>query len=64
MEYEFRDVFDFQEKYKTKEERERKLRTMSYDEIMHLARSCGNATGGAYYGRFAQQAKEREQAEK
>ena len=33
---------------------------MSYDEIMHIARSCGNPQGGAYYARFAEQAAFRE----
>ena len=60
MDYQFKDVYDFQEKYPTKEKREEVLLTLDYDEIMHLARSCGNVTGGAYYSKFARMAKERE----
>ena len=61
MDYRFRDVFEFQEIYKTREKREEQLLQMDYDEIMHLARSCGNVTGAAYYGRFARLAREREE---
>lgn len=60
MDYEFRDVDEFQEKYRTREEKEAKLLAMDYDEIMHLAYSCGNITAAAYYGRFAELAKERD----
>lgn len=60
MGYQFRDVFDFQEQYRTKEERESKLLTMSHDEIMHLALSSGNVTAAIYYGKFALLARKRE----
>lgn len=56
----FKDVFEFQEKYPTKEDWERVLRTMDADEIMRLARTCGNMAGRCYYGRFAQEAVIRE----
>ena len=36
----YRDVFEFQQKYPTREEREKALEEMTYDEIMHLAKSC------------------------
>ena len=53
MGFEFRDVYDFQEQYRTKKARENKLLSMDYDEIMHLAGSCGCAAGAVYYERFA-----------
>ena len=61
MDYRFRDVFEFQEKYPTQEKREAQLLQMDYEEIIHLARTCGNLTGAAYYGRFANLAREREE---
>ena len=63
MDYRFRDVFEFQEKYPTQEQREEQLLQMDCEEIMHLAHSCGNLTGAAYYGRFANLAREREEKE-
>ena len=51
MEYKYKDVFEFQRKHKTKEEREAVLKTLSDAEIWHLAKTCGNATGGSYYAR-------------
>lgn len=59
-EFQFKDVFEFQKIYKTKEQREQALLTMKPEEIMHLARTCGTAQGGAYYGRFAKLAEERD----
>ena len=62
----FRDVLDFQQKYPTREEREKVLPTMAPEEITHIARTCGNVTGAAYYGRFAALARkkrERQEAE-
>ena len=64
MEYKYKDVFEFQEKFKTKEEREKKLMKMSYEEIWHLAHTCATPQGGVYYGQFAKLALEREQAKK
>lgn len=51
MAHKFKDVYEFQKVYKTKEEREAVLKTLSDAEIWHLAKTCGNATGGAYYER-------------
>ena len=45
----YKDVYEFQKKFKTKEEREKALRRMSDDEIWHIAKTCGNATASAYY---------------
>lgn len=56
----FKDVFEFQKKYPTQEEREKALQKMSSDEIMQLSRSCGTVQGACYYARFAQQAAIRE----
>lgn len=58
--FQYKDVFEFQQRYKTKERREKVLLTMSPEEIMHIARTCGTAQGGAYYGRFANLAEERD----
>lgn len=60
MEFEYKDVYEFQEKHRTREERERVLLTMRSDEIMHLAHSCGCLTGAIYYGKFARLARQRE----
>ena len=62
--WKYRDVFEFQEKHPSREEREQVLRTLGADEIMHIARSCGTKQGGAYYARFAQEAVEKEKFEK
>ena len=59
MEYQFRDVYDFQEQYPSKEEREKILLSLDYDEIMHLARTCGCVSGAVYYERFAWMAADR-----
>ena len=48
-EHKYKDVYDFQKKHKTKEERERVLRSMTDSEIWHIAKTCGNATASAYY---------------
>ena len=50
--FEFKDVFEFQKKFKKKKEREEKLKKMSDEEIWHLALSCGTPQGGAYYASF------------
>ena len=47
--YKYKDVWEFQKKHKTKEEREKVLKTLDDKEIWHIAKSCGNATAGAYY---------------
>ena len=60
MEFAYRDVFDFQRKHPTRASRETALRQMSSEEIRHIAQTCGSATGGAYYARFADQAAFRE----
>jgi hypothetical protein len=60
MEFAYRDVFDFQRKHPTRASRETALRQMSSEEIRHIARTCGSATGSAYYTRFAEQAAFRE----
>ena len=48
-------VEEFQKKYKTKAEKEEALRNMTTEEIMYLARTCGNTTGAAWYARHAQE---------
>lgn len=55
--FQYKDVFEFQKKYETKEHRERALLTMKPEEIMHIARTCGTAQGGAYYTRFAEKSR-------
>jgi len=40
--------------------RETALRQMNSEEIRHIARTCGSATGSAYYARFAEQTAFRE----
>jgi hypothetical protein len=54
MEFIYKDVFDFQRRHLTREERERALMRMDPEEIMHIARSCPSPQGGAYYARFAE----------
>ena len=56
--FQYKDVFEFQKKYKTKEQRERALLTMKPEEIMHIARTCGTVQGGAYYAQFAKKVEE------
>ena len=51
----YKDVFEFQQRYPTKEEREKALEQMNYDEIMHLAHTCSSTQGGAYYAKRAEQ---------
>ena len=51
----YKDVFEFQQRFPTKEEREKALEQMTYDEIMHLAHTCPSTHGGAYYARRAEQ---------
>ena len=49
--YQYKDAFEFQEKFPTKEEKERELKKLSDDEIWHLAKTCTNVTGSAWYAR-------------
>ena len=51
--YTYRDITEFQEKCKTRKEREARLRAMSMDEVLHLARTCGNITTAACFMQFA-----------
>ena len=52
MKFKYKDVFEFQKKHKTKEEREAVLKTLSDDEIFHLAKTCGTKQGASYYASF------------
>ena len=49
--YKYKDAFEFQEKYQTKEEKERVLKTLDDREIWHLAKTCRNTTGAAWYAK-------------
>lgn len=51
----YRDVFEFQQKFPTREAREKELEKMTYDEIMHLAHTCHSLQGSAYYARRAEE---------
>ena len=53
--WKIKDVFEFQQRYPTKDAREKALEEMTYEEIMHLARSCPSTHGSAYYARRAEQ---------
>ena len=55
----YRDLDEFQAKYRTTEEREQALRTMSAEKILQLSRACGTMQGAIWYARFAQAAAER-----
>ena len=48
-EFKYKDVYEFQKKHKTKEEREKVLSKLNDAEIWHLANTCGNKTSGVYY---------------
>ena len=45
-------VFEFQKKYRTKEEREKALKKMTNDEINEIIKTCGTMQGKIYYGKF------------
>ena len=60
MNYAFRDVFEFQEKYPSREEREQALKKMDPIEIQRLIQTCGTKQGKIYYNQFAILAAERE----
>lgn len=49
--YKYRDTDEFHEKYPTKDEKERVLATLSDEEIWHLAKTCTNKTGAAWYAK-------------
>ena len=48
----YQTVFEFQEDFPTREEREEKLKEMSDSEIDQLIRSCGTIQGKIYYSKF------------
>ncbi len=58
--FKYKDVFEFQKKFKTKEEREAELKKLSDAEIWHLAQTCGTKQGGAYYARHMKNPKTKE----
>ena len=49
--YKYKDVYEFQELYPTKEEKERVLATLDDEEIWHLAHTCGTTSGAAWYSK-------------
>lgn len=55
--YTYKDVYEFQKKHPSREEREQILRTLPEDEIKHLASTCGNITTAACFMQFARQAR-------
>ena len=48
----YKDVFEFQKAYPTKDAREKALRQMSNEEIEKLIKSCGTAQAKIYYHKF------------
>lgn len=59
----YKDIQEFQKKHPEKEERIRVLRTLSEEEVYHLARTCGNVTTAACFMQFAKQARQRTEEE-
>jgi hypothetical protein len=55
----YRDLDEFQAKYRTTEEREQALRTMSAEKIRQLARCCGKIQDAFRFARLAQEAADR-----
>ena len=51
MGFKYKDVQDFQKQHKTREEREKVLKTLSDNEIWHLAKTAETTQGGAYYAK-------------
>ena len=49
MAFKFKDVQEFQKKYKTKEEKIKALKGLSNEEIRHLAKTCGSQSGAIFY---------------
>ena len=58
--YTYQDIQEFQKKHPSNEERERILRTLTEEEIMHLARTCGNTTTAACFMTFARNARNKD----
>ena len=54
--YKYANVFAFQKKFRSREEREKQLQKMSDDEIRHLAQTCGTVQGASYYMSFVKKA--------
>ena len=48
----FKDVYEFQNIYQTREEREDVLRKLSREEINHLISTCNTLQAKMYYSRF------------
>ena len=48
----FKDVFEFQEAYPAKPDREKALRNMTNEDIDKLIVTCGTNQGKAYYASF------------
>jgi hypothetical protein len=51
-------VYEFQDLYPTREEREEKLKTMNNEEIDEIIKSCGTVQGKIYYSKFKKEEKE------
>ena len=47
--YKYEDVMEFQAKFPTKAEKEEELAKLDDEEILHLADTCTNKTGAAWY---------------
>jgi hypothetical protein len=56
----YKEMKEFLQKYKTREAREKALRTMKSEKILQLSRSCKAIQDAFYYARFAQEAALRE----
>lgn len=50
-------IFEFQDLYPTREEREEKLKTMSNEEIDEIIKSCNIVQGKIYYSKFKKEEK-------
>lgn len=48
-EYRFRDVIEFQNEFRSREAKEEALSQLDDREIWHLAMTCSNITGAAWY---------------
>jgi len=59
--YQFKDTEEFHAKYPTKEAKERALAELDDEEIYHLATTCTNKTGQAWYA--SHMSKNRKKAE-
>jgi len=56
----YKEIKEFMRKYRTREAREKALRTMKSEKILQLSRSCKKIQDAFYYARFAQEAALRE----